>query len=60
VIEAGTRLDKNVEVKEGVILAKNTLASCHRVVSTPGSSHIEFPLVTEVDTDFFVKGAIID
>jgi ADP-glucose pyrophosphorylase len=62
VIEAGSRLDKNVEVKEGVILAKKTLASCRKIVTTPGSSHVEFQLVTEgeVDKTCFVNAAIID
>ena len=61
VIEAGSRIDKNVEVKEGVILAKKTLASCRKIVSTPGSSHMEFLLVTEVEVDAtgFVNAAII-
>ena len=28
VVEAGTRLDKNVQVNEGVVLASNTMVSC--------------------------------
>ena len=32
IVDQGTRIDQNVHIKEGVILAKNTLVSCHKIV----------------------------
>lgn len=60
VIEAGSRLDKNVIVKEGVILAKQTLASC-RMIQGSGI-HLDFPLITEAlaEDSHFEAGAIIE
>ena len=59
VVEAGSRLDKNVHVKQGVVLASQTLASCRKVVNI-AAPYPEFQPVTEVDENCFIKGAIID
>lgn len=64
VLGAGTRIDHNVQLKEGTVLAKNTLASCHKVTKihqSMGSKQamIEFGPVTEIDETCFEKGAIV-
>ena len=56
-IEAGSRIDKEVIVKEGVILPKQSIASCRTVLHAPGSA-LDFPMA-EVDEAFFVKGRLI-
>ena len=60
VIEAGIRLDKNVQVKEGVVLASNTMVSCRSVVQANFNASIEFPPIEDVEETCFTQGAIID
>lgn len=57
VLESGSRIDRQVIIKQGMVLPRQTLASCRSVVQVAGAG-LEFPAAA-VDETCFESGAII-